>query len=108
MGKKLSKEEIERVKANPDLMALTDDLDKITAIGVVSKTEGGKILVEGLLTDIVSSVDTIANKHSTLTANEFITIGASIKTKLDLVRVMTKADKNKEELTEMLKEALQD
>lgn len=105
MGKKLKNK---KIAESPELSALADDLDKVTAIAIVAESEGGELLVKGLISDVVSSLDTIAVKHSSLSINEFIALGASIKANLDLMRALKRSKKNKKELQGMLEEALQE
>ena len=105
MGKK---QKNKLIAESPELSSLADDLDEITAIAVVENSEGGKLIVKGLMSDLVRSVDTIAMKYDSLSHIEFAALGASIKTKLDTVRVIKRSPTAKKEIKEMLEEALQE
>lgn len=85
---------------------LEEDIKLAGDIEHVADTKGGKHLIDGLTADIVAGVDTLAVKHPTLTLQEFVAISADIKTRIDLLRALTRAKKTKESLIEMLGEAL--
>jgi hypothetical protein len=85
---------------------IKDDLEAVSAISAIADQEGGKKLVRGLVTDIVGCVDTLCSKHKTLTMQEFISVCAEMKTKLDMVRVIKRARKNKKYLEELLADTL--
>ena len=93
---------------NPALKSTADDLDKSAAISALSDTEGGKILLEGLLKDVISSVEELTAKYRTLTMQDFVGICSDMQNKLDLARAIARSKKNKEflegELERMLAE----
>jgi len=84
------------------------DLDAVATISALSDMAGGKLLVKNLVIDIVSCVDTLCSKHKTLTMQEFISLCAEMKTKVDMTRVITRARKNKKYLETLLAEALKE
>jgi hypothetical protein len=92
--KQLEKEEIEA------------DLKEISKISVIGETEGGQVLLKSLLADIASGVNTLCNKNSTMTLQEFISVCANMKANVDLYSALGKAKKNKEYLEALLAEAL--
>ena len=92
--KQLEKEEIEA------------DLKEISKISVISDTEGGKVLLKSLLSDIAGGVSTLCNKNSTMTLQEFISVCALMKANVDLYCALGKAKQNKEYLETLLAEAL--
>tara|TARA_R110000868_G_scaffold9504_2_gene47159 strand:- start:1503 stop:1784 length:282 start_codon:yes stop_codon:yes gene_type:complete len=85
---------------------LEEDIKIAGDLEHVAATKGGVLLIKGLVTDIVGAIDTLAVKYATLSHPEFIALGAEIKTKIDLLRSLTRAKKTKEALVEMLEEAL--
>lgn len=91
---------------NPEVKEIARDLEEISKIEALSITDGGKALVRGLLSDVVMCVDTLALGYSTLTLQQFVSLSADMKSKLDLIRVITKSKKNKKFLEELLEEAL--
>lgn len=91
---------------NVEIKEIANDLDAITKIDVISQSEGGKALVNSLLSDVIRCVDTLATTHATLTMQQFVSLSADMKSKLDLARVLTRSGKNKKFLEDLLEEAL--
>lgn len=89
-----------------DQKSIASDLDVASALEAVALSEGGKIIVSGLLKDVVSAAETLSAKHQTLTLQEFIGICADMKSKLDLIRVISRSKKNKSYLQGLLEEAI--
>ena len=85
---------------------IKEDLGKIKDLNILGETEGGKQLISTLMTDVVSSIDDLVSSRETLSHQGFIAIAWDIKTRLDVIRSITRAKKNKEFLEELLKEAL--
>lgn len=98
----------EQEQAHPEINEMMDDLDKVAAIEAVSSSEGGRKLVKELTKDIVSSVDTLCTKYATMTMQEFVSLCADMKSKIDLTRVITRSKKNKEYLENLISETLQE
>lgn len=93
---------------HPEVKEMLEDLGKVSSIEAFSLSEGGKVLVQSLVTDIISSVDTLCAKHSTLTTQEFVSICADMKSKIDLTRVISRAKKNKDYLEQLISGTLQE
>lgn len=93
--------------AHPEIQEMMDDLGKAAAIEVAAKSEGGKIVVSGLTDDLLSTIETLAAKYSVLTLEQFTGLCADMKSKIDLLRVFTRAPKNRKGLEELIKETLQ-
>ena len=87
---------------------LKDDIKKIKDVVVLGETKGGKQLMDGLTKDIISSIENLTDNRATLTLQEFVSLASDIKTKLDVVRVITRAKKNDQFLQTELKEALEE
>lgn len=85
---------------------IKDELKKFSKIEALALSEGGRILFKSLLSDVVSCVDTLGAKYNTLNQQEFISLCADMKTKLDLTRILNKSTKNKEQAKLDLEEAL--
>jgi hypothetical protein len=77
-------------------------LDKYHDLKALADIPGGKILVEALLTDSVSKVDTLMSQYQSLSHIEMIALCASIKEKMDIVRALTRAESNLKELSDAL------
>jgi len=102
--KKLTPEQ----KNIPGVKDMVDDLEKISSIEAVSISEGGKKLVAELVKDIVGSVETLCSKYSTLTVQEFVSLCADMKSKIDLTRVITRSKKNKDYLEQLISDTIKE
>lgn len=98
----------EEIPLTPDQEDMKRDIGTFADIEVFGESEGGKLLLKGIITDIMSAIESIAAKYPTLTMQEFVSLGADIKTKLDLVRSVTRARKHKEEIQKILEESLKE
>lgn len=87
---------------NLNVKDIADDLDKVAAISALADMEGGKVLVKSLIKDVMVDLDRISNGFKTLTNQEFIGIGASLKTNMEMIRVLSKAKENKKFLEDLL------
>lgn len=84
------------------------DLDVASALDAVAISEGGVIIQENLIKDICGMVTTLGTKYKALTHIELIAICADMKTKSDLLHVLSRSGKNKDFLIEQLGDALQE
>lgn len=91
---------------NIDLELIKDDLDIQASLSALNDSAGGQILVKSLLRDIIDGVNEIASKHNQLTQQEFIAIGAKVKTCIDMVQVLSGAESNKKYYEGLLEEEL--
>lgn len=85
---------------------LKDEVGNFIALETVYKSEGGKILVDALVSDIFSAIDSLANNVQTLTHIEMVAIICKLKERLDIVKVLTGAKSHKEVCEELLEEEL--
>lgn len=85
---------------------ISDDLKKVSVIEALSTSEGGMVLIKGLAQDIITDLNKLSNNFSTYTLQEFIAIGASLKTNMEMIRALSKANSNKKFLEELLEETL--
>ena len=100
------KNKADKIKGNETLSMIAEDLARVSAISAIHDMEGGKILVKSLMTDVVSSIDTLCFKYQTLTNQEFVGLCANIKTKLDLAKTLKRSVKAKKQAEEDLENAL--
>lgn len=96
----LSKEEKEKVDD------LNEDIKKVAPLDTLARSAGGKILVEGLVSDIISKIDSLAANYDTWTMQQFVANAASIKEKLDLARAIKRAKDTRTFLEEELQNTL--
>jgi len=95
------------MKKNKELVEeITKDLEEVSELTALYESKGGKILADNLVSDIVSSVEIISSSYKTLTNQEFVGYCADMKTKIDMLRAITRASKNKDFLMEALEEAI--
>lgn len=89
-----------------DIEVLEQDVGKFASLEVMAKTEGGGAVRDSLVTDILRTLDMVANQNSTLTHMEFVSYGSELKTKLSLLNLFTKSGEKKNLAKEYLKEKL--
>lgn len=94
------------MEKNIDVELIKDDLDIQSSLSALHDSAGGKILVKSLVRDIIDGINEIASKHNQLTQQEFISIGAKIKTSIDMVQVLAGAESNKQYYEVLLEEEL--
>lgn len=88
------------------LEGLADDADKLHDLKAIFDMEGGKMLVDALITDVVGSVDRLASGYADLTRDEFASLAAHISVNLALARTLTRSTENLKYADEALKDAL--
>lgn len=106
MGKVSSNDRVKKSK-KPEVASIAKDLDTYNALDALVISEGGKILCKNLMTDAVSSIDVLINGYDSFELSKFISLCADIKTKLDMLRILRRAPKNRKYLRESLEEALE-
>jgi hypothetical protein len=94
------------MEKNIEVELIKDDLDVQSSLSALNDSKGGKILVKSLIKDIIDGINEIASKHNNLTQQEFISIGAKIKTSIDMVQVLSGAESNKKYYEGLLEEEL--
>lgn len=97
-----------RSEFNKEQKEVAEELDAASALAAVSVSEGGKLLIEALKRDAIDGIDTLTAKFKELTLSEFIAVCAELKTKLDLMRSLSRAKKNKDYLQDVLEEKLKE
>lgn len=87
---------------------IQEDLEIVNALEAVALSEGGKILLKNLAKDILGNLEILSNKYSTMTMQEFISLGASTKEKMLVFKAISNSKKNKDLLNEILQETLKE
>jgi hypothetical protein len=85
---------------------LKDELGVAISLKHLHDSEGGRILIDGLVSDIMSALDILCGGISELSHTEMIALVAKIKERIDIVRVLTSAKANKEVYEDLLTEAM--
>lgn len=84
------------------------DIDIASALEAVSVSQGGKIIQEGLVSDIVNLVTSLSIRYKHATQLELVCLCADLKTKIDILHVLSRAQKNKDFLLEQIGDALKE
>lgn len=97
---------VQKIKKNSQATMIADELEAVSAISAVADSEGGKVLMKGLRSDIIDVVEVLCFKYKELTLQEFTGLCADMKSKLDLLRAIRRSNKKKAFLEEELDQAL--
>ena len=83
---------------------LKEDIKSYIDLETLANTSGGKILIKALRSDIVSVISHMTENKEDYTLQQFISSACDIKSKLDILKSLTRAESNKEELEKILLE----
>ncbi len=78
---------------------LNDQLEKFLDLEALAKSQGGKLLIKNARKDVIYAIERLANGYADHTHPQLLAFCATLKSKLDLMRTLTRAKTNKE-LTE--------
>ena len=81
-----------KTKKEELVKGIVTDLKKVSAIDALSSSEGGVVLIKSLAQDVITDINKLSSNFSTYTLQEFIGIGASLKTNLEMIRVLSKTN----------------
>ena len=108
----MARKSIRRIRAdyanNEAVVAIVDDVEQYAAISAVGNSEGGKLIIDGLVADVISGLDSVTSNYKTATHAELMGTCAGLKANLDLLRVLTRAHKNKNLAQDALEEAIKE
>lgn len=90
------------------LFEIAEDADQYHALKVLLDQEGGSLLVDNLLADVLASVEQLAGSYQTLTLQQFIGFSARISSSLGTARSITRAAENLKGADELLTERLRE
>lgn len=71
------------------------DIKLYSSLEAVERSEGGQILIKGLKKDVASAIDEISLKYRTLPDIELRAAAARLSERINLLRTLTRATKNK-------------
>ena len=83
-----------------------NDVDKYSSLESLSVSKGGVLLMEGLKSDIVDSINRLIGGYRTLPHMELIAIIASLDIKYNMHRAISKSGENKKLAKNALEEIL--
>jgi hypothetical protein len=89
-----------------DIVDLADSVDKSHALDVLAQTEGARVLVDSIISDIISSVNVLSNRYKILSHIELVSHCADLHSNLAIMLAITRAEKNHQSLKSQLEEAL--
>lgn len=105
--KKLEKTAKDKPYLDYDAIAeIANDADKMHDLKAVFDMEGGKILVDALLRDVVGNVNKLSAMYGELSHSQLISLAAAISVNIELVRTLTRSTENLKNADEALKDAL--
>lgn len=82
------------------------DVKRFGALAGMAVSEGGKVLIDAYLVDIMTTMRTLANGYKRFTHPELIAHCASLENKLDVVKTLSLAPENERLADDRLKELL--
>lgn len=104
MSKKAELQKQPRV--SDEAISLAEQWDQLHDLKALYDSEGGKQLVSLLLQDISSAVTNVAANRRMYTLQDFQSLASDIDTKLNLVRLLTRAEENERFVEEQIQESL--
>lgn len=98
----------QKIKESNDtrIVEMGSELDNFIGLDALSISDGGKLLIGSLKKDIITTIETLASGYKELTQTQFIGHCAGLKERLDILRALTRARKNKEFITEEINKLL--
>lgn len=90
-----------------DTKELKEDIKKYAKLQSLANTEGGKDLIKGLRADVITAIDSIGSSYLDAPEANLRALCARLKERIELLRVLYNAPKNKKFLTKMLDEILE-
>ena len=94
------------VEETPELVENAEAYDKLHALKALHDTEGGKVLVNSLVSDAVARIHYIRGGYATLTHQQLITAISQIDVYLDTAKALMNAADGMRLLDEQIEEAL--
>ncbi len=88
---------LEKENQNSELKEIEEDIKKFSKIAEIGKTDGGKEIIQALERDIVGVIDELKNKYKRAKHFSLICMLSKLSEKLDLYRVLTRAEQNKKD-----------
>ena len=104
--RRIAKDESPKGKNTPEIKAIEKDLDAYVALENLSESTGGKILVDNFAKDIIALCDSIGAHYKTASHAGLLGLCADLDNKMAILRLITRAKKNKHLAEEALKEEL--
>ena len=87
---------------NEEIKLVEDDVAKYAKLESLGLSEGGKLLTDGLKSDIVNTVDELIAGYKTITHIEMIGLIAQLDAKFNIFKAIQRSPKNKKNAKEQL------
>jgi hypothetical protein len=88
---------------NPQKAELLEDIAKYKDLKILAASEGGKLLISALRTDIISAVESLS-QYRDLEYKDFVTISSKLHVLLNVYKSLTQAQSNEKVLLDILEE----
>lgn len=88
-----------------ELKEIAEDAEKYHALKVMMQSDGGQVLIESLVQDIVMGLNQLES-YSSLSRDEMVSIIARISSSRHLIQALQNADENLKDADEALEDAL--
>lgn len=95
-------------KATKASEEIADALGKAVDIKNLHDSEGGMLLIDGLVTDILDTLTVLTTNVTSLSHVQLVSMVSRIKERIDVVQVLTSAKSQVEVYQDLLKEALKE
>lgn len=100
----LSKNVLDVLKnTNPVVVEMLEDKEKAKDLSRVLDTEGGKLLTDSMLRDIVSNIDVLCAGHKDMDRDTMVSYITSIETNLSFIRALYTGRQNESFIDDSLK-----
>ena len=83
-----------------------EDVDRLNALKTVASSDGGKLLIDELKWDIISAIGVLSTQYGTLSHAELMAQCACLSERLAVLRSLTRAGAELEELKKLLEDTL--
>ena len=85
---------------------LSDEVGKYISLKTLHDSEGGQMLIEGLVKDIIDGIDILCTQSASLTHIEMVALASRIKERRDILLTLTNAKSMLEVNQDLLAEEL--
>jgi hypothetical protein len=84
-------------------------LDSLKSLKALADSDGGKVLIDGLVQDILNKISLLSSNYGTMSHVEMIATCASMSEKVFMLKALVRADENYKRLyADLIDEALRE
>ncbi len=103
---KTNKKDVKKTDKEQEVEELKGELGNAIDLKVLHDSAGGKLLIEGLISDVFGAIDLLCMKVGEMSHIELVSMVIKMKERIDLLKTMTGAKARKEVYEDLLKDAL--